>query len=158
MPTAKQQSARNRVVESLLGLIAAAVRQQTRELSLTALSTLSTLEQGGPRRITELAALEQVSQPSMTSLVSSLERSGLVARERVAEDQRVVLATLTAEGTVYLRERRRSAAATLRGLLDELSNEEVDLLVAAAPVFDRLRMLEIDARAVRPTGGTGDLQ
>ena len=39
-------------------------------MSLTSLSTLATLELTGPRRITDLAANEGVTQPSMTALVT----------------------------------------------------------------------------------------
>jgi DNA-binding MarR family transcriptional regulator len=154
VPTNKSAPTRRAAAESLLNLIATAVRQQARELSLTAISTLATLEQSGPRRITELAALEQVTQPSMTALISTLERAGLVVRERISADQRVVLAALTDEGMRYLKERRRAAAETILTLINQLSDEEVDRLIAAAPVFDHLRTLEIAARATLPTAET----
>ncbi len=70
------------VGRALQGLISAVVRNQPRDMSLTSLSTLSTLELTGPRRITDLALGEGVAQPSMTALVSSLERSGLVKTAR----------------------------------------------------------------------------
>ena len=38
---------------ALFSLIAGAVRRQPRDMSLTSLSTLATLELSGPRRITE---------------------------------------------------------------------------------------------------------
>ena len=40
----------------------------------------------GPRRITELAELEGLAQPTTTILVKQLERQGLVRRERQADD------------------------------------------------------------------------
>ena len=42
-------------------------------LSLTAAATLATLERGGPRRLTALAAREGVTQPAMTQLVARLQ-------------------------------------------------------------------------------------
>src|SRR5271170_724493 len=96
------------VGRALYGLMAAAVRSQPRDMSLTSLSTLATLELTGPRRITDLAASEGVMQPSMTVLVSTLERSGLVERRRDPSDRRVALVALTSDGTEYIRARRQA--------------------------------------------------
>lgn len=96
------------VAEALYRLVSVAVRQQPREISLTSASTLATVERTGPRRITDLAAIEGVTQPSMTALVTVLERAGLVERRQDPRDQRVVLVALTAAGTDYLRSRRRA--------------------------------------------------
>jgi DNA-binding MarR family transcriptional regulator len=40
------------------------------------MSALSTLADGGLRRITDLAAIQGVAQPSMTAMVATLERAG----------------------------------------------------------------------------------
>ncbi|HEY2288329.1 MAG TPA: MarR family transcriptional regulator, partial [Streptosporangiaceae bacterium] len=95
---------------ALYGLLATLLRRVPRDLSLTSLATLSTLDRTGPRRITDLAVIEGVTQPSMTVLVTALERGGLVARHSDPADGRVTLVALTAEGQRYLR-RRRSAGA-----------------------------------------------
>jgi DNA-binding MarR family transcriptional regulator len=60
------------------------VRQLGSELSRTEVGLLSTLS-GGAHRITALAELEGLAQPTMTSMVKQLERRGLVRRERQAE-------------------------------------------------------------------------
>src|SRR3954464_2515687 len=59
--------------------------------SRTEISLLNTLSYG-PRRITELAEFERLAQPTMTQLVKRLERSGLITRERQADDGRGALA------------------------------------------------------------------
>src|ERR1700733_13335691 len=87
--------------KTLHGLHAAAIRRLPREMSLTALSTLSTLDRSGPRRITDLAAVEGVTQPSMTFLVRTLERSEFVERRTDPADKRVVLVAITASGSRY---------------------------------------------------------
>ena len=56
-------------------------RQLGGELSRTEAGILITLE-GGPRRVTELAELEGLAQPTMTLLVKQLENRGLARRER----------------------------------------------------------------------------
>ena len=68
------------------------VRQVGGDLSRTEMSLLRTLSDG-PRRITELAELEGLAQPTMTILIKQLEQEGLVTRTRQADDGRVVLAT-----------------------------------------------------------------
>src|ERR1700753_1062748 len=60
-------------------------------------SLLATLR-GGPQRITALAELEGLAQPTVTVLVKRLEERGWVVREHPAEDGRVVLVSLTAAG------------------------------------------------------------
>src|ERR1700730_1493162 len=64
-------------------------RQLGREFPRTEVGLLNTLS-SGPRRITELAELEGLAQPTMTLLVKRLEQRGLVDRQRQADDGRVV--------------------------------------------------------------------
>ncbi|HTX27203.1 MAG TPA: MarR family transcriptional regulator [Streptosporangiaceae bacterium] len=127
--------------EALYRLMTTTVRQRPRDMSLTAAATLATVERTGPRRITDLAMLEGVAQPSMTALVTVLERSGLVERQQDPRDQRVVLVALTEAGAGYLRSRRQAGAEALAGLIDKLSPEEIAALVAAAPAVRHLHEL-----------------
>src|SRR4051794_17556964 len=84
---------------------------QSGDLSLTAASTLRTLDQAGPKRLTDLASCEGVSQPAMTQLVSRLEREGHVGRDTDPADGRVVLIRITPVGQeLLIRRRERSAA------------------------------------------------
>ena len=135
------------VAEALYRLVSAAVRQQPRQISLTSASTLATVERTGPRRITDLAAIEGVTQPSMTALVTVLERAGLVARRPDPHDQRVVLVALTAAGTDYLRSRRRAGAEAFARLIDKLPPDETAILLAAAPALQHLNELDDQQRA-----------
>ena len=59
--------------EALAALASLAVRRTSRQLGLTATSTLATLERTGPRRLTDLAVNEGVAQPSMTAVVTQLQ-------------------------------------------------------------------------------------
>src|SRR5580704_11850823 len=70
------------------------VRQLGGELSRTEIGLLKTLG-GGSRRITELAELEGLAQPTVTILIKQLEEKGLVTRTRQSGDGRVVLVDLT---------------------------------------------------------------
>jgi DNA-binding MarR family transcriptional regulator len=146
------------VAEALYRLVSAAVRQQPREISLTSASTLATVERTGPRRITDLAAIEGVTQPSMTALVTVLERAGLVERRQDPSDQRVVLVALTTAGTDYLRSRRRAGAEAFARLIDKLPPDETAMLLAAAPALQHLHELDDAQRATayRAAGQAAD--
>jgi DNA-binding MarR family transcriptional regulator len=124
----------------------AAVRRGDRDMSLTSASTLATLDQTGPRRITDLAAVEGVAQPSMTVLVSALERSGLVERRVDPADRRVTLVTLTPAGADYLRRRRRAGAEAFDRLIDKLPPDEAGTLKAAMTALAHLRALDEEER------------
>jgi DNA-binding MarR family transcriptional regulator len=124
--------------EALYTLAAGIIRRRSRTLSLTALSTLATLEHTGPRRLTDLAVAEEISQPSMTSLVTQLEQLGLAERRRDRADARVVLVAITRAGRQLMRERRRAGAQALTELIDKLDERDVAELHAALPALVRL--------------------
>jgi DNA-binding MarR family transcriptional regulator len=126
---------------ALYALVIEAVRRNPRTMSMTSLSTLSTLERTGPRRITDLAVVEGVTQPSMTALVRVLERDGLVARRGDPGDGRVALVTVTTAGSELVRSRRRAGAESFAQLIDKLSHEDSSTLAAAIPALERLRAL-----------------
>jgi DNA-binding MarR family transcriptional regulator len=127
---------------ALYGLLATLLRRAPRDLSLTSLATLSTLDRTGPRRITDLAVIEGVTQPSMTVLVTGLERGGLVTRQSDPADRRVTLVELTADGLHYLQSRRRAGTDALAQLIRELPPGEASALAAAVPALKHLRDLD----------------
>jgi DNA-binding MarR family transcriptional regulator len=138
---------RQETAEAIYGLAAAVVRRGLRDMSLTSLSTLATLERGGARRITELAAIEGVSQPGMTSVVSGLERAGYVRRTPDPGDQRVVLVDLTAAGTGYLRARREAGAEVFADLIAKLPEVDARRLDDAAAALSHLTDLDGENRS-----------
>ncbi|TCK26495.1 MarR family transcriptional regulator [Pseudonocardia endophytica] len=85
------------------------------QLSLAAYDVLVQLSEAPGRRLrmTELADAVLLSRSGVTRLVDRLEKVGLVARSRVADDGRGVAAELTEQGL----NRLRTAAVThLRGI------------------------------------------
>lgn len=133
--------------QALQGLAAASVRRRNRTLSLTTSATLATLERTGPRRITDLAVNEEVSQPSMTILVNQLVDMGLAERRRDPADARVVLVAITLTGRKHLRTIRRAGAAALTALIDKLAPDEAEALHRALPAINHL--VELLAEAPR---------
>jgi DNA-binding MarR family transcriptional regulator len=127
--------------EALFGLASVAIRRRDRTLSLTAISVLSTLERTGPRRLTDLAVSEEVTQPSMTALVTQLTDLGLAERRRYPADARVVLVAVTEAGSRQLRAMRRAGASALTELIGKLDDREAEALAAALPALHRLMEL-----------------
>lgn len=108
------------------------------EESRGAMSVLGTLRDHGPCRITDLAERERVSQPTMTILISRLEREGLVARCPSPDDGRVVLVAITGGGRALQRRVQQARAALLRARLVDLEPASRAAIAAALPALDRL--------------------
>jgi DNA-binding MarR family transcriptional regulator len=126
-------------------LLSSFIRLAPRDMSLTSIAALSTLDRRGPRRITELAASEGVTQPTVTSLVASLVRAGYVERRSDPADKRVVVVAITDAGSAYMRARRAVTAGFFAEAVEKLSPEEAETLTVAVPVIERLREL-VDAQ------------
>lgn len=150
VPHKIQRSEAQAIGLALFGLIAGAVRRQPRDMSLTSLSTMATLELTGSRRITDLAASEGVTQPSMTALVTALERSGLVKRRSDSSDRRVALVTLTPDGLNYIRGLRQAGVEDFAELISELPVDEADALAEALTALTHLQRLDEDRRSPSP--------
>jgi DNA-binding MarR family transcriptional regulator len=131
---------------AVYGLLATLLRRAPRDISLTALATLATLDRTGTKRITELAAMEGVTQPSMTTLIAGLEKSGLVERRGDPSDKRVSLVSLTDTGREYIRHRRQAGTEAFAMLVSELPPDEAAALAAAVPALVRLRELDNEQR------------
>lgn len=117
------------------------VRFVSHEITRTEAGILSTLAKG-ERRVTELAELEGVAQPTMTLLVQRLEARRWVERRRDPSDRRVVLVSLSDQGRAVLDDVRAQYRAVLRTRLAELPDEQLHALVAATdalgPLIDAL--------------------
>jgi DNA-binding MarR family transcriptional regulator len=128
------------------GLLSSLLRHTQRDMSLTSLATLATLSRTGPRRITDLAAVEGVTQPSVTTLVTNLERAGLVERRSDTSDKRVVRVAITDKGADYLAVRRQASIEAFASLIGDLSPAQAAALAAAIPALERLRELDDEKR------------
>jgi DNA-binding MarR family transcriptional regulator len=121
------------------------VRQVGGELSRTEVGLLRAVS-SGPRRITELAELEGLAQPTTTILIKQLEEKGLVTRTRQSGDGRVVLVDVTESGNVALEDYRRRIHDVLGGYLAEISDEQIEALATATETLAQL----VDVLQERP--------
>lgn len=126
-------------LERRIALITQVLRAQAhRGRSVGALLVLRRLDDAGPMRVTDLAAAELVTQPTMTSIVSRLAQDGLVSKTRDATDARAVLVALTDAGRAQLAAVRADRAAALQSRMDRLDDDARAALVAALPALDQL--------------------
>lgn len=102
-------------------------------------SALSVIVFRGPIAMGALAEAEQVRPPTITRLVASLERGGLVRRFTDRSDGRVQLVAATAAGRRLLNKGRARRVERLRRGLAQLSVVEQRLLGRAAELMERLR-------------------
>jgi DNA-binding MarR family transcriptional regulator len=136
MPSQTERAERlDYVAEHLLSRAAVLVRLlvkqvRSREISRTEMEVLSILTDG-PRKITELAELEGIAQPTMTLLVKRLQEKGWVQREGLPDDGRVAMISLTKAGSTAQQKFRAQFLAALRADLQELSDQQLEELSAA---------------------------
>ena len=91
-----------------------------------------------PRRITELASEERVTQPAITLLVNRLAERGWVERISDPSDGRAVLVSLTSAGEEALDRLRAEYHALLHREIAALDDHEVETLAGAVEILDRL--------------------
>src|SRR5215471_8947921 len=113
------------------------VRDRESGIGPAQLSALSVLVFGGPRSLGELADAEQVRPPTMSRIVSGLERSKLVKRHATEDGRRVRLAA-TAKGTKILWEGRKRRVESLANALASLSETEASRLREFAELLQHI--------------------
>lgn len=129
------------VAESLYSLLAVVMRHDRSKVSITASTALALIDRAGPKRISELAQSEGITQPSMTALVSGLEADGLVQRRPDPSDGRAVLVELSEAGREYRHQRVHSGATRLVQLIEKLSAQQRQELLDAGEALAQLRLL-----------------
>ena len=107
-------------------------------LSAPRLSALSVIVFAGPIRMSDLAAAEQVRLPTISRLVSELERQGLVDRIPDESDARVQRVRATRAGRTLLEAGRARRVQELAGALAKLGEQERRTLARAAELLERV--------------------
>jgi DNA-binding MarR family transcriptional regulator len=107
-------------------------------LSAPRLSALSVIVYGGPIRMSDLAAAEQVRLPTISRLVSDLERGGYVERVADEADGRVQRVQATHTGRTLLDAGRTRRVRELAGALAALTPKEQRTLADAARLLEQV--------------------
>jgi DNA-binding MarR family transcriptional regulator len=113
-------------------------QQDDSGLPPASLTALAVLDRAGPLTLGDLAAEEQVSPPTITKLVGTLEARGLVERVRDEHDRRVCRVRVTARGRRQLEASRTRRTAWLATQLHGVAPAELAALADALPVLERL--------------------
>lgn len=116
------------------------LRTQDPLMGLTAplASALSVIVFRGPVALGALAAAEQVRPPTITRLVTELERLGLVTRQATPEDRRVRRVRATAKGRRVLEAGRARRVASLAAAIGALEPRELATLEQAVDLLERV--------------------
>ena len=126
----------------LLAVVARLTRMATQRahmvLPFAQARLLSTIEDEGATRISDLAALDHCSQPTMTMQVRRLEDAGLVSRTIDPDDARAVLIRITPKGSRTLRQVRVDRGTTIDPYLERLDAADRQTLADAVRVLRRL--------------------
>lgn len=141
-PSAEEVAAR---LARVVGRIGRRTRPTHGGLSVGHYSTLSTIDRLGPQRLGDLARVERVSAPTMTRLVTTLERRGFAERTANPDDARSVTVDVTDAGRAVILEARAERAATVASLVDVLDEDQ---LARLADALDALEVLAVEAMKV----------
>src|SRR5213083_1146000 len=106
-------------------------------VSAAQLSALSVL-MSGPKALGDLAAAEQVRPPTMSRLVSEMERAGVARKVTDREDARVVRVYATAKGLRALSRGRTMRIEAIERLLSELEPDALGGVERAVGIIEKL--------------------
>jgi DNA-binding MarR family transcriptional regulator len=109
------------------------------ELTLPEISALERLDRAGSAIPSRLARAEEITPQAMGVTLSGLEQRGLVERHPDPEDGRRAVMSLTEAGRRFVHNKRSARTEQLaKALQDGFTHQELQVLMAAAPLIERL--------------------
>jgi DNA-binding MarR family transcriptional regulator len=100
--------------------------------------TLLALHDAGPQRVTDLARLDHLKQPTMSAVLIRMERLGWVRRRDDDDDLRAVIVDITEQGEQVALELIASRSCVLESYLETLSAADRASVAAALPALRKL--------------------
>jgi DNA-binding MarR family transcriptional regulator len=100
--------------------------------------TLLALHDAGPQRVTDLARLDHLKQPSMSAVLIRMERLGWVRRLDDNDDLRAVIVRLTPAGERIASELIAARTTVLESCLDALPATDRAAIATALPALRKL--------------------
>jgi DNA-binding MarR family transcriptional regulator len=138
------QRARVREVAAAMQLSVGQLRRRIRDtpyvetMTSPELWALARLDRDGPATTADLARRAQITPQAMGTTVALLEERGFVARTADPEDGRRAILTPTKPGRHALRTGRNALTERITDALASFSEDEIEVLRAAAPLIERL--------------------
>jgi len=117
--------------------------------------TLAVLQQSGPMRLGELAAMSQVAQPTMTKIVAGLVEREWVKRIADADDARAWQIGISARGIIQLTEWRSALADALLPYFEDLSDDDLHTVQRALELVQP-RIAQVSSSTESLTRKTND--
>lgn len=142
--TSRKPDARARILADKLHSSAIHLLRQLRKeddvsgLSAPRLSALSVVVFGGPLTLGRLAKAEQVKPPTMTRIVTGLEKDGLVQRVGDAQDRRLTRIRATPKGQSILAAGRARRVEKLAAAVTTLGPSELAELGRGAHLLEEI--------------------
>jgi DNA-binding MarR family transcriptional regulator len=100
--------------------------------------TLLAIHDAGPQRVTDLARLDHLKQPTMSAVLIRMERLGWVRRLEDSDDLRAVVVHLTAAGERIASDLIAARTTVLQSYLDRLPVTDFAAIAAALPALRKL--------------------
>ena len=100
--------------------------------------TLLALHDAGPQRVTDLARLDHLKQPTMSAVLLRMGRLGWVRRLDDSDDLRAVIVRLTPAGERIASQLIAARTQVLESCLDGLSASDRSAVAAALPALRKL--------------------
>jgi DNA-binding MarR family transcriptional regulator len=122
------------VIPQIMRMLAAELRRSGHLMTPGNFQLMFSLLEG-PANLSELAECQNVSLPTMSRSVRRLEEIGWISRGSDPHDRRMTIIALTEDGKRRLHEMSEHAQATLRKLMQTMSDEERETLFAGLEVM-----------------------
>ena len=123
-----------------VGLLTRRVRAAvaSHDLSLSQAMVMARIAKEGPAAASDLARAEGIKPQSMGTILSELERSGLIAREPHPTDRRQKVISLTTKGLAVRKTASNEKRTWLSKAISQLDRDEQKTLFAASEILKRL--------------------
>ena len=118
------------------------------QVSLSHMHVLWVLQHQGAMSMSKLAEFMDVSVSNATGIIDRMEEKGLIERERVPDDRRVVLVRPGPAGIRALAESETTKRERLRAVLGHLSPPERTVVLSAFRSLRRALSAEVDNEPV----------
>ena len=128
----------NSVLRSAARLTRWASRNASFDVPMAQARLLALVEELQPARISELAAADHSSQPTMSAQVQRLEAEGWTVRVPDPADARASLVSLTAAGSEAIDRARRARLEALSPAFDQLDEAALARIAEAVTTLDDL--------------------
>jgi len=107
-------------------------------LGASGISALAQVVRNGPMRMSDLAARERITAPTLSRVIAGLVEHGYVERGADPQDARAAVLTATTAGEELVQGLRSRRTEELAARLGRLSSDDRAALLAAAPALRRL--------------------